>query len=54
MNKNGVHTAEMLPAIIVGLRQKGFEFVTVGELLHTQQRTAKEDMKRGNGEPVNR
>ena len=33
MNKNGVHTAEMLPNIISGLRQKGFTLVTVGEML---------------------
>ena len=43
MNRKGVHTAEMLPAIISGLRQKGFTLVTVGELLQTQQRTAKEE-----------
>jgi peptidoglycan/xylan/chitin deacetylase (PgdA/CDA1 family) len=34
MNKRGVHTAEVLPAIIEGLRKKGFELVTVGEMLH--------------------
>jgi peptidoglycan/xylan/chitin deacetylase (PgdA/CDA1 family) len=33
MNKNGVHTAEVLPQIIEGLRKKGFKLVTVGELL---------------------
>ncbi len=33
MNKKGVHTAEVLPAIIEGLRKKGFELVTVGEML---------------------
>lgn len=33
MNRNGVHTAEMLPAIISGLRKKGFTLVTVGEML---------------------
>ena len=33
MNRNGVHTAEALPEIIEGLRKKGFELVTVGELL---------------------
>ncbi len=33
MNRNGVHTAEVLPAIISGLRKKGFSLVTVGELL---------------------
>ena len=33
MNKKGVHTAEMLPQIIKGLRDKGFTLVTVEELL---------------------
>ncbi len=33
MNRNGVHTAEILPEIIAGLRQRGFTLVTVGELL---------------------
>jgi peptidoglycan/xylan/chitin deacetylase (PgdA/CDA1 family) len=33
MNRKGVHTAEILPGIIDGLRKKGFTFVTVGELL---------------------
>ncbi len=33
MNHNGVHTDEVLPKVIDGLRQKGFVLVTVGELL---------------------
>ncbi len=33
MNRKGVHTAEMLPEIIKGLREKGFTLVTVGEML---------------------
>jgi peptidoglycan/xylan/chitin deacetylase (PgdA/CDA1 family) len=33
VNRNGVHTAEVLPEIVSGLRQKGFTLVTVGELL---------------------
>jgi peptidoglycan/xylan/chitin deacetylase (PgdA/CDA1 family) len=33
MNRNGVRTAEALPEIISGLRERGFELVTVGELL---------------------
>ncbi len=33
MNRKGVHTAEVLPEIISGLRKKGFALVTVGELL---------------------
>jgi peptidoglycan/xylan/chitin deacetylase (PgdA/CDA1 family) len=36
MNRNGMHTAEVLPLIINGLRQKGFTLVTVGELLETR------------------
>lgn len=40
MNGNGVHTAEALPQIIEGLRNKGFTLVTVGELL-------KEDKPKG-------
>lgn len=32
-NGRGHHTAEALPAAIKGLRARGFEFVTVGELL---------------------
>ncbi len=33
MNRNGVHTAELLPEVIEGLRKRGFTLVTVGELL---------------------
>jgi peptidoglycan/xylan/chitin deacetylase (PgdA/CDA1 family) len=33
MNRNGHRTAEALPEIIKGLREKGFELVTVGEML---------------------
>jgi peptidoglycan/xylan/chitin deacetylase (PgdA/CDA1 family) len=33
VNRHGVHTAEILPAIITGLRKKGYELVTVGDLL---------------------
>jgi peptidoglycan/xylan/chitin deacetylase (PgdA/CDA1 family) len=33
MNGNGARTAEALPLVIEGLRQKGFALVTVGELL---------------------
>jgi peptidoglycan-N-acetylglucosamine deacetylase len=36
MNKNGLRTAEALPEIIRGLREKGFELVTVGEMLKGQ------------------
>lgn len=33
MNENGVRTAEALPEIIKVLREKGFELMTVGEIL---------------------
>jgi peptidoglycan/xylan/chitin deacetylase (PgdA/CDA1 family) len=33
MNENGPHTADALPEVIKGLREKGFELVTVGEML---------------------
>jgi peptidoglycan/xylan/chitin deacetylase (PgdA/CDA1 family) len=33
MNRKGVHTADVLPEVISGLRGKGFVLVTVGELL---------------------
>jgi peptidoglycan/xylan/chitin deacetylase (PgdA/CDA1 family) len=33
MNENGLRTAEALPEIIKGLREKGFELATVGEML---------------------
>jgi peptidoglycan/xylan/chitin deacetylase (PgdA/CDA1 family) len=39
MNKNGLRTAEALPEIIKGLREKGFELVTVGEMLKKQEGT---------------
>jgi peptidoglycan/xylan/chitin deacetylase (PgdA/CDA1 family) len=37
MNKKGVHTAEVLPSIIEGLRSKGYALVTVEELLKERQ-----------------
>jgi peptidoglycan/xylan/chitin deacetylase (PgdA/CDA1 family) len=33
MNRKGVHTADVLPEVISGLKKKGFLLVTVGELL---------------------
>jgi peptidoglycan/xylan/chitin deacetylase (PgdA/CDA1 family) len=33
MNRNGIRTAEALPEVIKGLRDRGFELVTVGEML---------------------
>lgn len=41
MNRNGVHTAEVLPEIIAGLRQKGIALVTVGELLEQKEPAGK-------------
>jgi peptidoglycan/xylan/chitin deacetylase (PgdA/CDA1 family) len=32
INHRRFHTAEALPAIVAGLRARGFELVTVGEL----------------------
>ena len=32
-HNNGLHTAEALPLVIADLKNKGYEFVTVGELL---------------------
>jgi len=46
MNRNGARTAEALPEIIAGLREKGFELVTVGELL---RRPDKGTGRRGDG-----
>lgn len=33
INGGGVHTAEALPGVIAGLRQRGLQFVTVGQML---------------------
>jgi peptidoglycan/xylan/chitin deacetylase (PgdA/CDA1 family) len=49
MNKNGVHTAEVLPHVIEGLRKKGFKLVTVGELLK-EDKTDKTTSKTEEGE----
>jgi hypothetical protein len=38
MNKNGARTAEVLPEVIKQLREKGFELVTLGEMLATADR----------------
>jgi peptidoglycan-N-acetylglucosamine deacetylase len=38
MNKNGARTAEVLPKVIKQLREKGFELVTLGEMLATTGR----------------
>ncbi len=36
MHNDGEHTAEALPAIIEGLKNKGFTLVTVGELIYKE------------------
>lgn len=38
INENGARTAEVLPEVIKQLREKGFELVTVGEMLATAVR----------------
>ena len=39
VNGRGWHTAEALPAIIAGLRERGFRLVTISELLRDQAAT---------------
>ncbi len=54
MNGNGVHTDEVLPVVIRELRQKGYEFVTVGEMLKGMDRGAgrgKDSGRRGEADP---
>ena len=46
MNENGPRTAEALPGVIKGLRERGYELVTVGELL---RRPDKGTGRRGDG-----
>jgi peptidoglycan-N-acetylglucosamine deacetylase len=46
MNENGVHTAEALPLVIEGLRNKGYALVTVGELLQGKQGTPRVEGKK--------
>lgn len=41
MNGNGVHTAEALPAIIAGLKGRGFAFAKVSELIPAGKPTSK-------------
>lgn len=55
MNGNGVHTAEALPQIIEGLRNKGFTLVTVGELLKEDKPkgTTTEARRQGEGSQKN-
>ena len=55
VNRNGLRTAEALPEVIAGLKRKGFELVTVGEMLRsadtgTQGQEAQGSQRRGKGE----
>jgi peptidoglycan/xylan/chitin deacetylase (PgdA/CDA1 family) len=50
MNRNGVHTAEILPEVIQKLRQKGFVLVTVGEMLKESKDDVKTAETRSHGE----
>jgi peptidoglycan/xylan/chitin deacetylase (PgdA/CDA1 family) len=47
VNRHGVHTAEELPAVIAGLRAKGFALVTVGEMLRETAGKARERGEEG-------
>lgn len=51
MNGNGPRTAEVLPEVIRQLREKGFELVTVGEML---EKSDKETRRQGDGEAKKR
>jgi len=44
INHRRFHTAEALPAIISGLRARGFELVTVGELIRVQRADKAEEI----------
>jgi peptidoglycan/xylan/chitin deacetylase (PgdA/CDA1 family) len=50
MNKNGVHTAEILPEVIEGLRKKGFTLVTVGKMLENGNNLLRTAETRSHGE----
>lgn len=39
MHNDGEHTAEALPAIITGLKNKGFTLVTIGDLIYRENYT---------------
>jgi peptidoglycan/xylan/chitin deacetylase (PgdA/CDA1 family) len=41
INGRGRHTAEALPAVIEGLRKRGFRFVMIGELFQKPDTDAK-------------
>ncbi|MDE6374003.1 MAG: hypothetical protein K2L72_05830 [Clostridia bacterium] len=39
MHNNGLHTAEAVPIIIATLKNKGFTFVPIGELIYRENYT---------------
>jgi peptidoglycan/xylan/chitin deacetylase (PgdA/CDA1 family) len=52
MNRNGVHTAEILPQVIEGIRRKGLTLVTVGEMLRENAAgVSKKEIPRGEKRP---
>ena len=42
-HNNGLHTAESLPLIFSALKEKGFEFVPVGELIYGENYEIRRD-----------
>ena len=42
-HNNGLHTAESLPLIFSALKEKGFEFVPVGELIYRENYEIRRD-----------
>lgn len=52
MNKNGAHTAELLPLLVKGLREKGFALVTVGDLLEGSKDKDARKEKEAAGKPL--
>lgn len=50
MNTNGPHTAEALPEVIKGLRERGFELVTVGEMLKRSDKGTRRNGDGGGGQ----
>lgn len=43
MHNDGKNTVKALPAIIAGLQAKGYEFVTIGELIYRDNFTVRND-----------
>ena len=53
-HNNGLHTAEALPAILSALKNKGYEFVPIGELIYRENYAIQSDgrqisLQNGNG-----